>query len=293
MHVETDERQACAMRGTRVGRAAVVAAVAAGSVLSWLGVTPTADSVPRWTSASSATIRPGAVMVTDGAQCSANFVFTRGAEVFLGYAAHCAGLGGVTDLDGCRTPSLPLGTPVRIDGATRPGVLVYSSWTAMQQARERDASACANNDFALVRVDRRDIPRVNPTMPHWGGPTGLRRGPLPSGARVFTYGSSSLRLGTTLLSPKSGSSNGTTSAGWSHPVYTLSPSIQGDSGSGLLDGSGRAAGVLSSLNITPQPLSNSFGDLQHELAYARVHGMGDVRLAVGTQRFNPNKLPLG
>jgi hypothetical protein len=277
----------------RVGRAAVVAAVAVGSVLSWLGLSPTAESVPRWASAASATIRPGAVMVTDGAQCSANFVFTRGTEVFLGYAAHCAGLGGVTDLDGCKTPSLPRGTRVEIEGATRPGVLVYSSWIAMQQVRERNPSACAHNDFALVRIHPRDVARVNPSMPHWGGPTGLHRKPLPSGAPVFTYGSSSLRLGTTLLSPKSGSSNGTTSAGWSHPVYTISPSIQGDSGSGLLDGSGRAAGVLSSVNITPQPLSNSFGDLQHELAYARVHGMGDVRLAVGTEPFDPNRLPLG
>ncbi len=96
-----------------------------------------------------------------------------------------------------------------------------------------------------------------------------------------------------LLSPKSGSSTGTTFGGWSHSAYTLSPSIQGDSGSGLLDGSGRAAGVLSSVNVSPRPLSNSFGDLQHELAYARVHGMGDVRLAVGTEPFTPDKLPLG
>lgn len=271
----------------------MVAAVAVGSVLSWIGLTPTADSAPQWAPVASASIRPGAVMVTDGAQCSANFVFTRGSEVFLGYAAHCAGLGGVTDLDGCATRSLPLGTPVQIEGATRPGVLAYSSWAAMQAAREREPRTCANNDFALVRIDRRDVARVNPTMPHWGGPTGLNRGPLQNGASVYTYGSSSLRLGTTLLSPKSGSSNGTTSGGWSHPVYTISPSIQGDSGSGLLDGSGRATGVLSSVNLAPRPLSNSFGDLQRELAYARVHGMGDVRLAVGTEPFDPNQLPLG
>jgi hypothetical protein len=232
-------------------------------------------------------------MVTDGAQCTANFVFTRRSEVFLGYAAHCAGLGAATDTDGCTTESLPLGTKVEIEGASRPGVLVYSSWAAMQRAGERRPEACANNDFALVRVDPADVRRVNPTVPHWGGPTGLNREGNPSGASVYTYGSSSLRLGVTALSPKSGTSVGTDSGGWSHPVYTVTPGIPGDSGSGLLDASGRATGVLSTVNVTPLPASNSFGDLQRSLAYARVHGMGSVVLATGTEAFDPDQLPLG
>ena len=34
------------------------------------------------------------MMYTDGAQCTANFVFTDGSRhVFVGYAAHCAGTG--------------------------------------------------------------------------------------------------------------------------------------------------------------------------------------------------------
>jgi hypothetical protein len=281
------------MGGHRARRGAAVVGLAVAALAMGLRSAGPVDSLPRWAPAATASIHPGAVLVTDGAQCTANFVFTRNDEVFLGYAAHCAGTGGATDLDGCATGSLPLGTPVEIEGARRPGVLVYSSWLAMQVAKERNANACAYNDFALVRVDPVDRGAVNPSVPHWGGPTGLNRTGNPGGASVFTYGSSSLRQGLTALSPKSGFSVGTDGGGWTHPVYTLTPGIPGDSGSGLLDGSGKATGILSTVNITPLPASNSFGDLQRSLAYARVHGMGNVVLAVGTQPFDPDQLPLG
>ena len=56
---------------------------------------------------------PGAKMYTEGAQCTGNFVFTDAADnVYVGYAAHCAGLGEATDTNGCLAESLPLGTPV-------------------------------------------------------------------------------------------------------------------------------------------------------------------------------------
>ena len=52
-------------------------------------------------------------MYTDGAQCTANFVFTDGAgNIYVGYAAHCAGTGAATDTNGCDAGSLPLGTKV-------------------------------------------------------------------------------------------------------------------------------------------------------------------------------------
>ena len=50
---------------------------------------------------------------TDGAQCTSNFVFTQGSNVYLGQAAHCSSTGGQTSTDGCDTGSLPIGTPVR------------------------------------------------------------------------------------------------------------------------------------------------------------------------------------
>ena len=43
--------------------------------------------------------------------------------MYLGQAAHCSSQGGQTDTDGCSTQSLPIGTPVDIDGAGKPGTL--------------------------------------------------------------------------------------------------------------------------------------------------------------------------
>src|SRR2546423_12942923 len=85
-------------------------------------------------SASAATngIQPGAQTYTNGGQCTANFVFSDGANTYLGQAAHCSSTGSNTDTDGCSTESLPLGTPVTILGANHPGTLAYNSWIAMQ-----------------------------------------------------------------------------------------------------------------------------------------------------------------
>src|SRR6476661_6406821 len=90
-----------------VGTSAVL--TVAGSVLAPVSATGT----QVWAPAATATIHPGTMMYTKGAQCTANFVYTDGARnVYVGYAAHCAGTGAATDTDGCSTKSLPLGTKV-------------------------------------------------------------------------------------------------------------------------------------------------------------------------------------
>ena len=272
--------------------AALVAALLAASVLGLAPTGPTATAASRWAPASTATIHPGVQLVTDGSQCTANFVFLRGTEVLLGMAAHCASTGGPSDTNGCTTRSLPLGTKVTIGGATRPGVLVYSSWLTMQRSRERRLSVCLNNDLALVRINTADVRRVNPSIPHWGGPGGLNTTGLPNGTKVYSYGNSNLRGGITVLSPKDGTSLGTDEGGRSHPVYTVTPGIPGDSGSALLDAQGRAAGVLSTVALAPFPASNRFSDLSRSLTYAANRGF-TVQLVRGTQPFNPNQPALG
>jgi len=78
------------------------------------GTSATASAVPSYAPDGEASITPGVMMYTDGAQCTANFVLRESAgRRYVGYAAHCAGLGGATDTNGCSTPSLPLGTRVR------------------------------------------------------------------------------------------------------------------------------------------------------------------------------------
>ena len=284
------------MRTHLVRRLGAAAVLITATLIATVVPTPTATAAPPaggWAPAATATIHPGVMMYTDGAQCTANFVYTRGTDVLLGYAAHCAGTGAATETDGCLAASLPLGTPVEIDGASQNGTLVYSSWLTMQAGGETDANTCAYNDIALVKIAAADVGKVNPSIPHWGGPTGLNTTGNPLLSRLYTYGNSSLRLGITQLSPKTGFSLGTSGGGWTHPAYTVTPGIPGDSGSAMLDASGRASGVLSTLGLAPLPASNNFGDLSHELAYANSHGFSGVTLENGTEAFNPNALPLG
>ncbi|HEX6152198.1 MAG TPA: serine protease [Solirubrobacterales bacterium] len=240
-----------------------------------------------WAPAGTASVHPGVQTFTSGAQCTSNFVFQEGSTVFLGQAAHCSGTGEATETDGCTSDSLPIGTPVEVTGAGRPGTLAYSSWLAMQASGESDPNACAYNDFALIRLDPADVGRVNPSVPGFGGPTGLGTvGAL--GSTVYSYGNSSLRAGITKLSPKQGIVVQNEGAGWSHNVVTLTPGVPGDSGSGFLNGSGQAFGTLSTLQIAPLAGSNGVGDLQRELAYARSHGFPNLQLVAGTEPFRPN-----
>jgi hypothetical protein len=174
------------------------------------------------------------------------------------------------------------------DGSTvGGGTLVYSSWLAMQKVGTTDPDRCAANDLALVRVDRSDRSKVDPTVPHWGGPTGVARHGADQGSPVYSYGGSSLRIGQT-LSPKQGTAVDTAYDGWGYDVYTATPGIPGDSGSGFLDAEGRALGVLSTVALAPLPLSNGVGDLAHELAFARAHsGIIGLRLVPGRTEFDP------
>src|SRR6478736_1923454 len=175
-------------------------------------------SARDWAPAATATIHPGVQLFTDGAQCTANFVYTDAAgAVYIGQAAHCSGTGGQTDTD--------------------------------------------------------------------GGSTGMDTNGTAAGDTVFTYGNSELRAGVTLLSPKRGLSLGDDGNGWSHNVTTVSPGIPGDSGSGFMDDSGKALGILSTLQIAPVAVSNGVGDLPKELDYMHSHGGPSATLAQGTEAF--------
>jgi hypothetical protein len=262
-------------------------------------VAPAAEAGSRWAAADSAAIHPGTMMYTKGAQCTANFVYTdRAHHVYVGYAAHCAGQGAATDTDGCATKSLPLGTKVTFreggnlaDEGTKVGSgrLVYSSWLTMQKRGTKAVNTCAYNDLALVEVTAANVAKVNPSVPFWGGPTGIDTDGTVAGDQVFTYGNSSLRGGAEPLSPHTGVSLGDQGAdgGWSHPLYTATPGIPGDSGSGFMSADGKAIGILSTLGLAPLPASNNIGDLARELDFARAHsGIDGLRLVPGTEPFS-------
>jgi hypothetical protein len=255
----------------------------AAAVAATLALAPAASA---WAPASSAPIHPGVQVFTDGAQCTANFVYQDASNTYLGQAAHCSGTGGSTETNGCDSGSLPEGTPVDIsgdDGTTYHGVMVYNSWIRMQAAHETDAETCQYNDLALIRLDPADVAKVNPSVPGWGGPTGVGS-EGDTGADTYSYGNSELRGGVTFLSPKQGKVVERSPGGWSTDVYTVTPGIPGDSGSGFLNDTGKAAGVLSTVAIAPLAGSNGVGDLPRELSWASAHGVS-VSVVNGTEPF--------
>jgi Trypsin-like peptidase domain len=261
--------------------AAALAAAFAVAVLPSIAL-----GAPTWAPASSASVHPGVMTFTDGGQCTANFIYYDGAgNEYIGQAAHCSGTDGNTATDGCDSGSLPTGTPVEVDGASQPGTMVYNSWLTMQSLGETNPDVCAYNDLALVKLNPADYGKVNPSVPFWGGPTGV--GTAAAGQNVYTYGNSSLRGGVTTLSPKQGKVVGVNGNGWSYDVYTATPGIPGDSGSAFLNQSGQALGVLSTVQLAPLAGSNGVGDVGRELAYAQAHsGISGLTLATGTEPFN-------
>jgi hypothetical protein len=267
----------------RTGLSALLGAVAISVCL----VAPSVASA--WAPPDQATVHPGVQVITEGGQCTANFVYQDGSSVYLGQAAHCSSTGAATDTNGCEADSLPVGTPVEVTGASQPGVLAYNSWLTMQAKGETDADTCAYNDLALIRLDPADVGNVNPSVPGFGGPTGVGSWG-GTGSTVYSYGNSSLRFGITFLSPKQGIVIQGTPSGWSHDVYTVTPGIPGDSGSGFLNATGGAVGVLSTVQLLPLAGSNGVGDLAKELAYMRANepAFSGVNLVPGTEPFNPN-----
>ncbi|HET7736797.1 MAG TPA: hypothetical protein VFK52_12525 [Nocardioidaceae bacterium] len=270
-------------------------------VLSGLTLAPgSAQAAPTWAPAATAAITPGVQTNTSGSgQCTANFVLTDSSgNVYLGQAAHCSGTGAATDTNGCDAGTLPLGTAVTFNRGgslltagtqVGTGTLAYSSWNTMQARGETDENTCAYNDFALVKVSAADVAKVNPTIPFWGGPVGINTTGTVAGDKVYSYGNSGLRFGVEQLSPKTGVSLGQDPAdgGWTHPLYTLTPGVPGDSGSAFLDAQGRAVGTLSTLGLAPLPASNNIGDFAHELAYAQQYsGIAGLQLALGTEPFS-------
>jgi hypothetical protein len=278
-------------------------------VLATVAMLAGAAGAQAWAPEGSATIHPGVMTFTGGSsflggggQCTANFVFTDASGgVYLGQAAHCSSTGESTETNGCSTHSLALGSPIYagdivnggIQKGTEIGTLAYNSWIAMQSAHESDANTCAYNDLALVKISPSQAGNVNPTVPFWGGPSGLAPAVSNTGDQVFTYGNSILRLGVSALSPKTGVSLGDReeTGGWSQELYTATPGIPGDSGSGFMDASGNALGVLSTVEFAPLPAANGVGTLAKELAYANAAtGLG-LKVATGTTPFSSVPVP--
>jgi len=272
----------------RRSRAVTMSAVAAAGLVISGVLAPPASAATVTLSASSSGIGPGAAMITQldsrtASECTADFVFTGGGRLYLGFSAHCSGAGESADLSGCEAPTLPLGTAVDVrgrDGEQVEGRLAYSSWRSMQQRGENDPALCNYNDFALVALDPADAGRVNPSVPVLGGPSSLDSDGVTPGEAVYSYQPNNGGSGV-----KTGTSTGDDSSGRTHQVVITPPGVPGDSGSGFLDADGRAFGVLST-QFFDRRRSNGVTDLALALDYAaRYGGLGTVTLVPGTTPF--------
>ena len=68
--------------------------------------------------------------------------------------------------------------------------MVYNSWLTMQAKGETDPDTCPYNDLALVKLDPADVGKVNPSIPHWGGPNAVGASTALRD-KVYSYGNSS------------------------------------------------------------------------------------------------------
>jgi hypothetical protein len=251
---------------------------------------------PQWAPAATAPIKPGVqIRSPSGGQCTTNFIFIevgRDADgnetledVLIGMAGHCGSTAGNTQTNGCLAGTVPLGSEFTISGALKKGTMTYNAWAEMKVPTvETDQNRCRGNDFAMVSVHPDDWSRINPSLPFWGGPTGLAEN-VAVGSDLYTYGNSGLRFGISQLSPKVEVKAGSSNGGWNHVVYAMSPGIPGDSGSGHVDNEGRAFGVTSTLILAPFPAGNGITDLKRSLDYARAKTGRDYRLVNGTEAF--------
>jgi hypothetical protein len=217
-------------------------------------------STRDWGQPAGRDIRPGLDTSQAGSACTANFVYhLNDTRYFIGLAAHCFQTGSNPVSESCPTDNSPLGTPVTLygaDGDRYDAHLAYNSYLTMQEVKEADAEACAGNDFALVEVAAKDFGAIHPAVRYYGGPTRvLDAGELKAGDNVHGYGNSDLRSGYELVptpqtNPHDGEFLGYDYGGWEVVTRFVPPTIQGDSGSGLLGPGGEATGVLSSGSIT-------------------------------------------
>ena len=60
-------------------------------------------------------------------------------------------------------------------------------------------------------------------------------------------------------------SDGTGNGGWNHDVFTVTPGIPGDSGSGYMDADGNALGVVSTVEVAPFPAVHTYDVQNYEL----------------------------
>lgn len=209
-------------------------------------------------------IQPGAQM-TSG--CTMNFIFrdSTGA-LYLGTAGHCtSGVGATIGIMGVG----PNVAQVVYDGCPPSG-------------------ACPT-DFTLARIYPQYYSSVDPTMCHWGGPSGVETSP-GMGDTTHIYGFGTIYGGSPVTRPRTGyvlsaSPNEITYLGMAQPGDSGSPIVSGDGGKGL------GIHVRSSLSapglqIRIDPSQKYATRVDRAISQAELSTGLDIQLVNGLSAFN-------
>lgn len=170
--------------------------------------------------------------ITYPAGCTANFIFHKGSEpfvgvsdgrnYFIGTAGHCVDHSG---------------QPVYMDNGSGEVVRAGEVWKHMDGG--------PGNDFAAVQID--EGLQVDPRMPSIGGPEGIYEGCAP-GQALSWWGH-----GFGLIVGQGNLGTGLANAWWDTAYGFTGDALPGDSGSGVvLDQSLEAAGNLTHLTTDPR-----------------------------------------
>ena len=221
-------------------------------------------------------IRPGSQMFItfpDGttAGCTANFVWRDGGgDLYIGAAGHCflpsdknasanaqrtaesdSDVYDVSQLDVSVCADCTVGGAT---GLTFTGTTIALGDVAYARQNLPDGSE-VGHDFGLVRIPSAAESAVDPSLPQFGGPTGVSKGAVPAGLPVNQYGAG---VANGEVFPTMGS-NGVSEGdlGTSESWYAAVRASPGDSGSPLqateagtgVEG-GDAAGILTHLTAT-------------------------------------------
>ncbi|HEX9374673.1 MAG TPA: hypothetical protein VGB19_00300 [Actinomycetota bacterium] len=195
-------------------------------------------------------IRPGLWLVTvttnpvGFAWCTANFVFAKRGVSGLGTAGHCAAKDALGAYPDVTAYVVPPPTSGQLPGFYHIGKFVLSHNNGI------------GDDFAMISIYSKYSSWVNPTMPVWGGPTGVYTSTLPTVAKHFGHGAAVGAGGTPragvcpILNARSGNAFAWYGVG-----------APGDSGSGVEAAAGEALGNFTHIVIYDGTNKNPAGQI--------------------------------
>jgi prepilin-type processing-associated H-X9-DG protein len=241
----------------------------------------------RWASPDTAAIHPGVKVTMGGVDCLAGFVLVDGKKVFLTITGGCASVWPGEDVNGCGNDRDaggvdPPRTPATIQGAKHEGWLAYHSWSRMKLQSETRPNRCQYNNLALVRVDPRDVKRVNPSIPAVGGPERVAKAQPVAPTQLTAF----------IPTMANAQAIDTTANGWAHTAMVDGHVSATEAGAPVLTPSGAALGM-----VTVVPPQGTVGqtivsDLRRELrALREVDRFADVHLAKATVPYKGPSFP--